>query len=198
MRTPHLTTRRLARLTALSFGLTTLLPAHAALDIPNVPLQTSITTEPNIMMILDDSGSMQFEIMPENLILDSARYIFPRENGVYGGNDYTNYVPDLERSPITEETCTGKGKNKVCKTTTTYTDNPYGALARSPQKNSIYYNPEVTYLPWSKPNGSLYANASISCAPHNPMDTSKGCRDFTAEVSGTRQNSVRWIRCSSA
>lgn len=173
MRTPYLTTRRLARLTALSFGLTTLLPAHAALDIPNVPLQTSITTEPNIMMILDDSGSMQFEIMPENLILDSARYIFPREDGVYGGSDYTNYVPDVS-------------------------DNAYNRVARSPQQNTIYYNPGVTYTPWSKPDGSLHDPASPTCAPHNPMLTAKGCRNLTAQVSNTRQNNVRWVSCSSA
>ncbi|HHV49674.1 MAG TPA: pilus assembly protein PilY [Rhodocyclaceae bacterium] len=174
MKTPRPTTRHLARLTALCFGLTTLLPAHAALDIPNVPLQTSITTEPNIMMILDDSGSMQFEIMPEDLILRDARYIFPRENGVYGGSDYNNYVPDV------------------------LSDNTYNMVARSPQQNTIYYNPGVTYTPWSKPDGSLHDPASPTCAPHNPMLTAKGCRNLTAQVSNTRQNNVRWVSCSSA
>lgn len=167
--------RRLARLMAIFFSLTTAVPAQAALNIPDTPLQTSVSADPNVMMILDDSGSMHFEIMPEDLIISDTRYIFPRANGVYGGGDYDNRVPDV-------------------------TDNAYNAVARSPQNNTIYYNPGVTYLPWSYADGSLFPNASTTCALHNPMRSGTGetfCRNLTAAVSSYRENSVRWRSCSS-
>lgn len=167
--------RRLARLMAFSFVLTTVFPAQAALNIPDTPLQTSVSADPNVMMILDDSGSMHFELMPDDLILSSARYIFPRQNGIYGESDYTNYVPDV-------------------------TDNAYNAVSRSPQNNPIYYNPGITYLPWSRSDGTLFPNASTTCALHNPMlvgTTEAYCRNLTTAVSTYRENSVRWVSCSS-
>ena len=36
-------------------------PARATLDIPNAPLQSAAAIPSNILFILDDSGSMQFE-----------------------------------------------------------------------------------------------------------------------------------------
>lgn len=36
-------------------------------DIASAPLQTGATVEPNILFILDDSGSMNWELMPESL-----------------------------------------------------------------------------------------------------------------------------------
>ena len=96
MKTLRPTPRLLARLTALCFGLTTLFPAHAALDIPSTPLQTSLTTEPNVMMILDDSGSMHWEIMPDELTI--ATFVFPRADGIYGGSDYDNRVATVDNN----------------------------------------------------------------------------------------------------
>lgn len=40
------------------------LPSHAALIIPNTPLQSASPIPPNIMFILDDSGSMAWDFMP--------------------------------------------------------------------------------------------------------------------------------------
>lgn len=40
--------------------------AYSALSIPAVPLQTGSAVAPNLFYMLDDSGSMQWEIMPEN------------------------------------------------------------------------------------------------------------------------------------
>lgn len=55
------------RLAALAFGfIATLagLPGHAALVVPQVPLQSAAPIAPNIMFILDDSGSMDWDFMP--------------------------------------------------------------------------------------------------------------------------------------
>jgi type IV pilus assembly protein PilY1 len=44
------------------------LPANAALDIPTDPLTTGARVPPNVLFILDDSGSMAFEAMPASSI----------------------------------------------------------------------------------------------------------------------------------
>lgn len=134
------------------------LNARAA-SIPDVPLLASTSTPPNIMMILDDSGSMQWEMLPDDITYFS--YTYPRIAGVYGGSDYSNQVASFEDN------------------------NVYNAISRSPQVNKVYYNPAVTYRPWSNADGSLMANAAPTCAPHNPVNTGLGCRNFTVNNTQT-------------
>lgn len=154
----------------LALGVAVAAQAQAAVDIANAPLFVTTTIEPNIMFLIDDSGSMHFELMPDSLILNSSRYVFPRADNVYGPSDYSNYVPTVDNN------------------------NPYNALSRSPQVNSLYYNPGVTYTPWSKSDGSLWPNANPSAAYHNPAKTSAGSRNLT--VSNT-QTPSRWYSCTS-
>jgi type IV pilus assembly protein PilY1 len=158
------------------------LPVQAAITIPKVPLQSGSAVAPNVMFILDDSGSMHGEIMPDDLIFraresndicewNGNKYycdqlglnvglVYPRADDVYGDDDYTNIVANVEEK------------------------SGYGAMVRSVSFNKIYYNPAITYTPWSKQDGSLYANASTTCALHNPERVGTGdayCRDLTAE-----------------
>ncbi|MCP6468179.1 hypothetical protein NL473_29330, partial [Klebsiella pneumoniae] len=42
------------------------LPVQAALSLSDVPLFLTTAVDPNIIFTLDDSGSMQFEIMPDD------------------------------------------------------------------------------------------------------------------------------------
>lgn len=128
---------------------------HALPPLANSPIFLGGNISPNVMFTLDDSGSMQFEIMPDTLILSSARYMFPRASGVYGAGDYSNYVVDFD--PTNSKT----------------------ASLRSSHVNKIYYDPTVSYQPWSNADGSLMSNASLVCAPHNPINTAAGCRNLT-------------------
>ncbi len=57
---------------------------YALSPLSNGPLFLGGNISPNVMFTLDDSGSMHFEIMPENLILQDVRYMFPRASSVYG------------------------------------------------------------------------------------------------------------------
>jgi type IV pilus assembly protein PilY1 len=145
-------------------------------DIAQKPLFLTQAAEPNVMYILDDSGSMQFELMPDSIIYNSARYIFPRADGVYKGDDYSNYVPTVDNN------------------------SGFNARSRSPQINSVYYNPGTTYYPWIKADGSLYPNSDPTCALHNPDRTTnsydaKYCRNL--KVNNENYNSVRWYSCTS-
>ncbi|WP_189454228.1 pilus assembly protein [Cognatilysobacter bugurensis] len=165
------------------------LPVHANVSIPKVPLQSGVAVPPNIMFILDDSGSMQSEIMPDEVAYNVSYYraadgtwttyqspalsigfVYIRPDFPYGATDtgqYNNFVAD----PSDE----------------------FGRIARSSHFNKLYYNPAITYVPWAKSDGSLYANASPTCAPHNPENTGVGCRNLTVAVSNQSGN---WQRNS--
>lgn len=169
---------RLASMAGMLLGAST---AHAAVEISNTPLQTGSAVPPNIMFIIDDSGSMHFELLPDNIVFGDKRYIFPRANNVYGPSDYNNYVPTVESGE------------------------PYNALTRSPQQNRSYYDPAVTYKPWVRADGSSFPNANPACAWHNPINTgacptdtsvNSLARDLTRN--NGRYNSNRWYKCSSS
>ncbi len=162
--------------------------AYAQQPLSNSPLFLGGNISPNVMFTLDDSGSMQFEVMPGELIVEDtvitgttcnkkgkdckdttvkvhSRYMFPYDPGVYGGSDYTKGVVDFD--------------------TTNPPTNPYTASFRSSEVNKIYYNPAVTYQPWSNADGSQMINAVTTCAPHNPKNTDAGCRDLTSSKTQT-------------
>lgn len=154
---------RITRLAKCVVCLPLLVIAEAqALDpLANEPLFLGNSPAPNVFFTLDDSGSMQWEIMPDELIVSSVYYMFPRATSVYGGSDYTSRTVDFD--PANWRT----------------------AFLRSNHNNKIYYNPEVTYLPWSNADGSPMPNASLTCAPHNPVNTGAGCRNLTANNTQT-------------
>jgi type IV pilus assembly protein PilY1 len=90
-------------------------------DLASAPLVNATPGEvlPNLMYVLDNSGSMDWNFMP-----DYVGY-----NGT--GNYKTKY----------ENKC--KASNGVFSSSCYYGDPPFN----SPAFNSVYYNPDVTYLP---------------------------------------------------
>lgn len=151
--------------TLLSLGV-----SHSAvsLDLAQSPLFLSNGAPPNVMFIIDDSGSMHFEITPEQLREDTA-FMFPRADDVYGSTGYNQ---------------TDDGDYQV---PTVDADNAYNAMTRSPQVNKSYYDPSVTYTPWVKYDGSLYPNATPACARHNPENTGD-CPSGTTSVNANARN----------
>ena len=75
---------------------------HGAVDLPTAPLQSAAAIPSNILFLLDDSGSMQFEMMPEDLVVfypnakylsyywgsPNIVYLFPPPDNQYGGSNY--------------------------------------------------------------------------------------------------------------
>ncbi|MBA2483229.1 MAG: hypothetical protein H0V39_02185 [Nitrosomonas sp.] len=117
---------------------------NALSPLSDYPLFLGGNISPNVMFTLDDSGSMHWEIMPDDSIY--SYYLFPRASRVYGASDYSNYVPTFVDGFV------------------------YSARVRSSQINPIYYNPAVTYQPWSNSDGSLMPNAVPTAAYHNPAN----------------------------
>lgn len=144
--------------------------ANAQISIAESPLFVTSSIPPNVMFIIDDSGSMQWETMPDeftkywggNLTSQAVMWVFPRVANLHGGSpQYAN--------------------NRTVR----FTGN-MAALFRSPQNNTVYYNPSVTYKPWSNPDGTLMPDASITAAPNRPLFPTYGTRDLTTDRTQTR------------
>ncbi|EMR14306.1 type IV fimbrial biogenesis protein PilY1 [Methylophaga lonarensis MPL] len=167
--------------------------ASSELDLAQVPLYLTSGVDPNIMFIIDDSGSMFFEVTPDSVAFPEsassyAAYVYPRANNVYGPSDYSHTL--LRVAEVTD------------------TD-PYAAMTRTHTINTNYYDPSKTYTPWIRADGSLYPNATPACAWHNPENTgtcpsgsgtdgavNNLARDLTRN--NGRWNSNTWQTCTSA
>ncbi|MGB1478955.1 MAG: pilus assembly protein [Marinobacter salsuginis] len=126
---PHLS--RLSTFAAsLLFSLATTQAAFAQVNLASVPLFLKESVDPNLMFVFDDSGSMGWRYMPDNLGGDAAQ------------NWY--YSSDV---------------------------------------NKIYYDPDVTYLPPFKPDGSgRYPNSSYTNAPVNGFDSNSATDDLSTYI----------------
>lgn len=67
------------------------LPVNAGITIPNEPIQVGGRIAPNILFILDDSGSMADDYMPDGLAADWQRQAYPRNTIYY--NPFIGYQP---------------------------------------------------------------------------------------------------------
>jgi type IV pilus assembly protein PilY1 len=133
-------------LAASLFG--ALLPAaHTqVVTFPDSPLQTSssVSVKPNLLFVLDDSGSMAWQYTPDYVSGDStwsSGEFYERMCYDSGDNDW-----NPSGSTNDDRTGTIHGWNKVCQPG----DVPYGA----PFFNTQYYNPAIRYRPAVNSDGS--------------------------------------------
>jgi len=122
------------------------LPSTSCVDIADTPLSSQIQAAPaNVMFILDDSGSMDWEIMTNE------------SDGIFNVGSYDfAYVFDM-------------ADNKDSSTGTVALSGDYKRYWKSQYHdyNKMYYNPTSVYLPW--PNKT---NASPTAARSNPQSSS--------------------------
>lgn len=156
---------------ALSLLVSPILSASAYAALADSPLYLTSAAEPNIMFVLDDSGSMQWEAMPDDITYFS--YLYPRPTGLYGSTDYANYVPDFNSANI------------------------YNVRTRSPHLNKVYYNPAVTYTPWVDANNVSRGDATPTCARYNPeLTLSPNCLNLTTNQTVNLSGSDWWYGSS--
>lgn len=91
----------------------------AALDISDLPLASQIqSAPPNLMFLLDDSGSMDWE------------FLTPEDDGIFSGEYYVFDSPDN----VYYDTYILTARNKI--------------KAQWSGYNRLYYNPKTSYVPW--------------------------------------------------
>ena len=124
---------------------TTTLPGGLCLDISDVPLDTQLQPAPaSIMFVIDDSGSMDFEI----LIQGSG------DNGMYKiGSYYYAFLYDMSDNINGYYTSSIKNhwKTQWC------------------GYNRMFYDPNATYDPWPQ---HAHGNASTTAPRSNPENSS--------------------------
>ncbi|MCP4981760.1 MAG: hypothetical protein GY935_14850 [Gammaproteobacteria bacterium] len=144
------------------FSLSTLQSAYAAPGtLASAPLFLSTIVEPNVFFTLDDSGSMDYELVVENTTAgiptvnglptddagDRIGYLHPTWAELYGARS---------KLPPADEGDAAFDKYWVFK-------NPGG--------NKIYYDPSATYTPWpgAKANGDpMYEEYDPTNVPDDP------------------------------
>ena len=135
-------------------GLALVLPTHgytAAPDLAQEPLFVGNPVAPNLLFILDDSGSMDWEYMPDGL----SSY-----DGIEASDDDGAYQDG---------------------------SNAYYPFYFSSRVNKTWYNPNVTYLPPIKADGSgRMPNSSYTSAPMDGYDSNSNTRDLTDEYRTSR------------
>jgi len=147
--------------------------SQAQVNIAQTPLFLTSSADPNIMFILDDSGSMHWEITPDDYIL--PYFVFRRIPGLYGAGDYINYVASVRYDAAN------------------FDERTSARALRSPAVNRSYYDPAVTYRPWARADGTSFPNASPTAAPHHPVRTGLGTRNLTVNTT----ESAFWVHRNS-
>lgn len=178
------------------------LPLNAA--ISQLPPLVKQNVPPNVFYTLDDSGSMMFEVMPDNVrpYGDSrdlntgpltartwdttnmytychsecwVNFMFPSQQGVYSTKNYT-------------------GRHAV---SVFFNDNITVARLRSVRLNKSYYDPATRYVPWvdqntistANPYGIPMANADPESAQYNPVKAIGRNMDLTS----TNTETTYWL-----
>lgn len=159
-----------------------IMPLHAYAAITTLPPLAKSGVYPNIFYTLDDSGSMQWDMMPDDL--DGKGYdeycngcwvtqTFPKPSGVYNnsGSDYNS-------------------QNRI---SVGFNNNITVAKYRSAAVNKIYYDPNITYLPWIGSDGNRMTKANINAALYNPIAPSGGSNATTIDLTKNATISYSWL-----
>lgn len=133
------------------------LPVHAAVSLPDIPMQTNNGVPPNIWFILDDSGSMTWRYM---------------------------YNGQISRLTVNGNTVSSPTGDNTTRDSTYGSGNSTALVAMYDQAyttNQIYYNPAVTYRGWQNADGSYMANTPYNAA-YNDNNNASGAGDLGGAV----------------
>ena len=135
--------------------------AHAEIDLADAPMFTKINPPPpNLMIVLDDSGSMTFEI----LVKGAYDGEFP--NPDYSPTEGFSYVFDDMGDGYN---LSGAWRQMDEETRKYWRSQWYGT-------NVLYYNPNILYEPWPSyagDNGETFEPANIDRPLVHPLQTKR-------------------------
>ena len=140
-------------------------PAHGAMDLSDEPLMTGIKPAPaNIMILLDDSASMSFEVLAADYY--EGRFPNPSEDEQEG---YCYIFDDAGNHAFQDGLgYMGPADRILWK-------------SQSHEYNVMYYNPEITYDPWPGYGDQDFPAADTEFPKLHPFKKNAGTTDLDAE-----------------
>ncbi len=184
---------------ALLAGLAAPFEVSASLVLPKVPLFVNLSTTPNIFLEMDDSGSMDWDIMVPTYFttcrynnrlgcntLDSTGEFYEwtgqqsHHNNIYETFEYIFASNDDAYNTA----CTNKDRDIIELCEQDHNDghdayNPWDWRVRSSALNVLYFNPASSYTPWPG-----YSNASFTSARSFPDPSRSSGYYDTRNLSG--------------
>ena len=168
------------------FGFTAGSPAQAELTLSQSPLFLITPVQPALIMAVDDSGSMDSEILVDGN--DGAMWWNSNNESFTGlgpDADATGNIPAPGRLNFNAGGGNGGPWQKYTYVFPNGGSNqdgrrlglgnhhgvpplPQFAYARSPEFNAIYFNPEIEYPPWPSEGSDTFTDASITAAKADP------------------------------
>src|SRR2546427_3371050 len=162
----------------------------ALLDLSDVPLSLSIKVKPNILFLIDNTGSMDYEVMTKNA-KNNGRLSSTQPDGSSPANSGSL----LAGFDSKDKTCdfTGKNSDLGYMYGTKFTGNAYASSPdctiaadqewrfRNSDFNPLYFNPAKTYKPWSGVracDGKPFPNMDITKALDDPNDCTSQTRNL--------------------
>lgn len=158
------------------------LSGAADLDLPDVPVFLLNPVEPNVFLLVDDSGSMESEVLIEGAAdgvgtgAMAGYYVLPTDNN---GRD-KGYVAESALSALSPAYFP-----HTARVDADYPGNGIWRL-RSTSYNTLYYDPAVTYQPWPGTDSlgnPLYTDANPSAAPVDPTGSVPQTVPLDADIS---------------
>lgn len=154
-----------------------------ATDVARRPLKPDVNVKPNVIFGMDDSGSMDWEILLSAYsgILNwdtTTRSYWSGSDFLANGNYYMSYLfpTGTGTGGMQYGDSNGYGKGVP--------PSPQFAPLRSSSYNPLYYNPAVTYTPWTPAwiGGALvtYPDATPTAAKSHPAVSGSLTMDLTA------------------
>ena len=148
-------------------------------QLAQTPLELPIGPEPNVLVIMDDSGSMHWDILTDQssgvYYYDTGNYVYYVSPATSGGSVYgsTNVAPS-------EEAATGTGVWRL----------------RNSTYNAVYYNPNIRYDPWKGLDASdvEFQDSPPTAARHNPLNASP-VTDLTQPITYTGRAPLTQTTC---
>lgn len=151
-------------LAAMQLGMVA--PVYAAIDLAKIPLiaSTGSQPKPNLMLTVDTSGSMSWRHMPQSSATVNGYSVTLKGDGRWFHHPNDTYENDASGTDWNKTTVWAR---------TDLPDESSDLLEqikfRSPDINTIYYNPRIRYQPWAKADGQRYPAAVLSKAYIDPL-----------------------------
>jgi len=120
--------------------------AANTIGVSDSPLQTALGVPPNVLFVIDDSGSMRWGFTPDALA--------------------SRLTADPGNSRDFPRDCDGSGNYAGVSNTCYYKTTNLRYLV-SPRLNKAYFDPTKNYSPPVNSDGTQMANASFTAAPVN-------------------------------